>query len=47
MVVATNHKFEMVNHKYSSLALISRDSLPESLPTYDKTLPDKIVKMNT
>ena len=47
VVIALNHKFELVNHKYSSMALISRDSQPESLPPYDKTLPDKITKMNT
>jgi len=47
VVLALNHKFELVNHKFSSMALISRDSQPESLPTYDRTLPDKILKMNS
>lgn len=47
VILATNHKFELVNHKYTSLVLVSRDSLPESLPANDKTLPDKILKMNS
>jgi len=47
VVVATNHKFDLVNHTFSSMAMITRDSLPESLPQNDKTLPDKILKMNS
>jgi hypothetical protein len=47
MVMATNHKFDLINHKYSSLMMVSRDSLPESVPVYDKVLPDKIAKMNS
>lgn len=47
LVIAVNHKFDMVNHTFSSLAMLSRDSQPESLPTYDKALPDKIGKLNT
>lgn len=46
MVAATNHKFDLVNHKYSSLMMVTRDSLPESVPAYDKTLPDKIAKLS-
>jgi len=46
MIAATNHKFDLVNHQYSSLMMVSRDSLPESVP-YDKALPNKIAKMNT
>jgi hypothetical protein len=47
LVFAVNHKFDMVNHQFTSLALLSRDSQPEALPAADKTLPNRIVKMNT
>lgn len=47
LIFATNHKFDMVNHKFTSLAMLSRDSQPESLKAYDKSLPKKISKMNS
>lgn len=46
LVIAVNHKFDLVNQKFSSLAWLSRDSQPESLPAYDTTLPDKIARLN-
>jgi hypothetical protein len=47
LCVAVNHKFDMVNHKFTSLVLLARDSQPESLPATDNTLPKKIAKINT
>lgn len=47
LLFAVNHKFDMVRHKYTCLAYLSRDSLPESLPPASSTLPDKIKKLNS
>jgi hypothetical protein len=46
LCMAVNHKFDLANFTFSSRALLSRDSLPEALPAYDSTLPDKINKLN-
>jgi hypothetical protein len=46
LVVAVNQKFDMVNHRWDTIALLARDSVPESLPPLDTTLPDKIKKLN-
>ena len=46
LCIATNHKFDQVSHKYTTLAYLCRDSLPESLPPSDTTLPDRIRKLN-
>lgn len=47
LVLAVNHKFDLVNHKFTSLVWLTRDSLPEPLPAVDKTLPDKIARLNS
>lgn len=44
---ATNHKFNLVQHKYTTLAMLSRDSQPDPLPTADATLPDRITGLNS
>ena len=46
LCIATNHKFDMVQHKYTTLAYLCRDSLPEALPAISGTLTDKIKKLN-
>lgn len=46
LVVAVNHKFDLVNQQFSSLVWLSRDSQPEPLPAVDRTLPDKIARLN-
>ena len=47
LIVAVNHKFDMSNHRFNTLLLLVRDSLPKALPAADSQLPDKIRKMNT
>jgi hypothetical protein len=47
LIIAVNHKFDLVNHKFTSLCLLTRDSLPEGLPAYSSTLPDKIARLNS
>ena len=46
LIAAVNHKFDMSNHRFNTLLLLIRDSVPEALPSADNTLPDKIRKMN-
>jgi hypothetical protein len=46
LVTAVNHKFDLVQSKFTSLVWLTRDSLPEPLPNVDKTLPDKIARLN-
>jgi len=43
---ATNHKFNLTSHKYTTLAMLSRDSQPDPLPPTDATLVDKIGTLN-
>lgn len=47
LVIAVNHKFDLINQKFTSLLWVSRDSQPESLPAYSPTLPDKIARLNS
>lgn len=47
LIMAVNHKFDLINHTFTSLAMLSRDSQPESLPSYDRSLPEKIAKLNS
>lgn len=47
LIVAVNHKFDMINHRFNTLLLLVRDSLPKALPQVDAQLPSKIRKMNT
>jgi hypothetical protein len=46
LIVAANHKFDMSNHRFNTLLLLARDSMPEALPQADNQLPDKIRKLN-
>ena len=46
LVVAVNHKFELVNHRFQTIFMTARDSMPESLPPPDITVNDKIRKIN-
>jgi hypothetical protein len=46
LIVAANHKFDMSNHRFNTLLLLARDSMPEALPAADNQLPDKIRKLN-
>jgi hypothetical protein len=46
LVVAVNHKIDMLNQRYQTICMVARDSQPESLPASDTTLPDKIRKLN-
>ena len=46
LATVVNHKFDMVNQKFTSLVWLARDSQPESLPASDTTLPDKIKRLN-
>lgn len=46
LILAANHKFDMANHRYTSILLLGRDSLPESLPITDAKLPERILKLN-
>lgn len=46
LVIACNHKFDLVNHTFNSLVWLARDSQPESLPQISETLPDKISRLN-
>lgn len=43
---ATNHKFNLTAHKYTTLAYLSRDSQPDPLPPADTTLADRIKSLN-
>jgi hypothetical protein len=47
LVVAVNQKFDLSNHRFNTIILLSRDSMPEALPVADGQLPKKIRKMNT
>lgn len=47
LILAVNHKFDLLNHRYTSILLLGRDSVPEPLPAYDPKLPDKIAKLNS
>ena len=47
LILAANHKFDLTNHRYVSILLLGRDSLPEALPATDTKLPDRILKLNT
>lgn len=47
LIAAVNHKFDLVDHKFDTIVLLTRDSDKEALPTYDNTLPDKITKINS
>jgi hypothetical protein len=46
LIIAVNHKFDLVNHKFDTILLVSRDSVPEALPTLDAKLPEKVIKIN-
>jgi hypothetical protein len=46
LILAVNHKFDLVNHRFESILMLGRDSMPEALPQYDTKLPDKIAKLN-
>jgi hypothetical protein len=47
LIVAVNHKFDLINHRFNTLLLLARDSMPEALPAADNQLPDKIRKLNS
>lgn len=47
LVAAVNHKFDFTHHKFSTIFMITRDSLPEPLPMTDTRLPEKIAKINS
>jgi hypothetical protein len=42
LVVAVNHKFDIVNSRFESIVLLARDSVPVALPACDVTLSSKI-----
>ena len=46
LVVAVNHKFDVVGHKFDTIFVIARDSFPIPLPSMDSRLEEKITKMN-
>jgi hypothetical protein len=45
LVIAVNHKFDMMNHRFNSMIALARDSFPEGLPAEDSKLPEKIKKL--
>jgi hypothetical protein len=45
LIVAVNHKFDLVNHRFDSIVLVTRDSIPES-HVYDNKLNEKIRNIN-
>jgi hypothetical protein len=46
LILAVNLKFDLLNHRYVSILLLGRDSVPVPLPTADTKLPDKIRQLN-
>lgn len=46
LIMAVNLKFDMINHRYTSILLLGRDSVPVPLPVADTKLPDKIRQLN-
>lgn len=46
LVVAVNHKFDIINHKFDTIFVIARDSFPIPLPELDSRLEEKITKLN-
>lgn len=46
LIMAVNLKFDLLNHRYISILLLGRDSVPVPLPASDTKLPDKIRKIN-
>jgi hypothetical protein len=47
LIVAVNQKFDLVNHKWDTIVMITRDSLPEALPPPDTRLAEKVKKLNS
>jgi hypothetical protein len=45
LIVAVNHKFDMINHLFQSLIMVARDSIPEALPAIDENIAMNIAKM--
>lgn len=46
LIAAVNHKFDMLNHRFNSLLLLTRDSVPEALPSADESITEKVRKIN-
>lgn len=46
LIIAVNHKFDLVQHKFDTILMVTRDSLPEALPPVDTKLPDKVKSIN-
>ena len=46
LIIAVNHKFDIINHLFNSMIMVTRDSIPEALPPLDADLPAKIAKLN-
>lgn len=42
LVVAANHKFDLTAHKYTTLLMLARDSVPKSLPMADSKLVERV-----
>lgn len=42
LVVAANHKFDLATHKYTTLLMVTRDSVPKALPAADSKLADRV-----
>lgn len=46
LIMAVNLKFDLMNHRYTSILLLGRDSVPVPLPAADSKLLDKIRQLN-
>jgi len=45
LIVAVNHKFDLLNHRFDTIFMVARDSVPEPY-TSDPDIQSKIKKMN-